>query len=116
MDDKLNIGWRWQDFGSGPTLVTDGRGAQVIMTARVSMNRGDNLWTRDNATGRLRAIDAQDADREVMAAIAAVPDMVKLLLEIRDGQEFHVGDGTTQVRDIDAPDQRAHAILAKIGL
>lgn len=41
--------WRWQDFGSGPTLVTDGVGAKVVIGA----GRTGQLVTRDEVTGTL---------------------------------------------------------------
>jgi hypothetical protein len=45
----LETPWRWQDFGSGPMLVTDGGGAKVVICG----SRTGQLVTRDEATGRL---------------------------------------------------------------
>lgn len=63
-----DLGWRWQAFAGRWLLVTDGGGAQVILSAM----HHSHLQTRDMGTGMLRTISPSDP---VSKIIEAAPDV-----------------------------------------
>lgn len=85
-DLTLIYPWTWATFGGDLTLVTDGGGAQVVLTADTP------LRTR-GTDGRLRKLLASD---EVAGMIAAAP-AARVALELLERGGLHRLTGQEQV-------------------
>lgn len=79
MSTLTDMSWRWQSLGGMMMLVTDGGGAKVVLSASHARVRVPCILTRDDGTGLLRAIRADD---EVASLIQAAPDMLRALEEM----------------------------------
>lgn len=66
------LGWRWQEFGGKLMLVTDGGGADVVLTGRHRGGGAFDFVTCD-PSGRLIALKA---DNPLAIALTALPDLV----------------------------------------
>jgi len=67
-------GWRWQKFGDKLMLVTDGGGADVVLSAR-HMGGGRVELTTCSPDGRMIPLLA---DSPLGLALAALPDLVAI--------------------------------------
>jgi hypothetical protein len=84
---RTDLGWRWQAFAGRWLLVTDGGGAQVVLTAK----HHAVLQTRDPETGILRDIVPSDQVAKIIAASADVRRHAQTFLSGFDVGAFSFG-------------------------
>ena len=69
------LGWRWQEFGGKLMLVTDGGGADVVLTVAQLGARAP--WALVSCSPR-GTIERITADHPLAIALAAFPDLVTI--------------------------------------
>lgn len=73
-------GWRWQKFGDRLMLVTDGGGADVVLSIRGAGHGASALAT----CGRDGVMQPLSPDHPLAVVLAELPAMVDLLRDLRD--------------------------------
>lgn len=105
-----DLGWRWQIFAGRWVLVTDGGGAQVVLSAK----NHSYLQTRDTETGMLRDIAPTDRVAKMLEAAPDVHRHARALIHGIDIGLFRIeADGDEKIADGVLTELRA--ALAKSG-
>lgn len=82
-------GWRWQKFGDRLMLVTDGGGADVVLSIREGRGRTPPTLATCSPDGVMIPLAADHPLARLLAAVPALVEVAQLIRERNDRPLYH---------------------------